>query len=254
MLGNLVFSSPRRVGARRRLVATSISLVLHLALTAFLLLLPRSVAQEPEPSLPTVSYLEIPPVSSPVEEPRPSEKREPVEPPVAEPVTEAPEEPPELSPPPAPPAEQPLEVAERFIDLEDAPGAQAEFQELRKPEEREGIPEVEPAAPSARPEAFSGRGKVVYDAPGFRSSYYEGVLLAAIAAHWERPTVAGPLELVLRFRIQRDGTITDLRIERPSGVYAFDRAGFRAVKAASPVPPLPWGTRRSSVGVTLYVR
>jgi TonB family protein len=46
-------------------------------------------------------------------------------------------------------------------------------------------------------------------------------------------------QVVVKFTIQRDGTITDVQVERPSGLMALDLNAQRAVLATARVPPLP---------------
>jgi TonB family protein len=46
-------------------------------------------------------------------------------------------------------------------------------------------------------------------------------------------------EVVVKFTIQKDGTLTDVQIERPSGFMALDMAAQRAVLATARIPPLP---------------
>jgi TonB family protein len=56
---------------------------------------------------------------------------------------------------------------------------------------------------------------------------------------------------VIFFKIGRDGSISDVQIERSSGFPFVDRAAQRAVIASSPLPPLPADFHESSLGVHL---
>jgi protein TonB len=56
---------------------------------------------------------------------------------------------------------------------------------------------------------------------------------------------------VIFVRINRDGSIADVRIERSSGLPFVDRAAQRAVLASSPLPPLPADFHEGSLGVHL---
>ena len=48
-----------------------------------------------------------------------------------------------------------------------------------------------------------------------------------------------PFQVILAFRVERDGEVTDLSVVRSSGNEYFDRTAERAVGAATPLPPFP---------------
>jgi TonB family protein len=50
--------------------------------------------------------------------------------------------------------------------------------------------------------------------------------------------------------IARDGAISDLDVVRPSEVPPFTKAASDAIRAASPLPPLPDDFPKSEEGVT----
>jgi protein TonB len=56
---------------------------------------------------------------------------------------------------------------------------------------------------------------------------------------------------VIRFTIQRDGTVRDVGVYRSSGVGAMDLAAERAVRLATPLPRLPAPFRDEALGVRL---
>jgi protein TonB len=51
--------------------------------------------------------------------------------------------------------------------------------------------------------------------------------------------VATSYEVTVAFDIARDGSVLGLRIDQPSGIESLDRSALRAVRDASPLPPLP---------------
>ncbi|MGH9369500.1 MAG: TonB family protein, partial [Thermoanaerobaculia bacterium] len=53
------------------------------------------------------------------------------------------------------------------------------------------------------------------------------------------PIPGVPVNPIIRFRILRDGTVTDVQVARSSGLPYLDRRAQRAVIASSPLPPLP---------------
>jgi TonB family protein len=72
-----------------------------------------------------------------------------------------------------------------------------------------------------------------------------------IGAVWARPQVPQGTATIIYFRINRDGTIVDAKIETPSGNATFDRAALSAVRSASPLNTLPYGYSGSFLGVRL---
>jgi TonB family protein len=96
-----------------------------------------------------------------------------------------------------------------------------------------------------------GIGGATFDQPDFNYSYYIERMLVTIGTNWFKPALTVPTSPVVRFRINRDGTITDADIERPSGLAFVDRAALRAVLASSPLPPLPTEFSGDHLGVHL---
>lgn len=74
-----------------------------------------------------------------------------------------------------------------------------------------------------------------------------------ISRNWRNP-YRGEEESVLctiYFRILRDGTVSGPRLEKSSGISAYDRAALRAVISSSPLPPLPLDYAESHLTVHL---
>jgi protein TonB len=96
-----------------------------------------------------------------------------------------------------------------------------------------------------------GTSLSAFDSADFNYSYYVTQMLATIGANWFKPTDQAVTPPVIFFRINRDGSIADVRIERSSGLPFVDRAAQRAVLASSPLPPLPADFHEGSLGVHL---
>jgi protein TonB len=96
-----------------------------------------------------------------------------------------------------------------------------------------------------------GTSLSAFDSADFNYSYYVTQMLASIGANWFKPTDQTVTPPVIFFRIGRDGSISDVRIERSSGLPFVDRAAQRAVLASSPLPPLPADFHEGSLGVHL---
>ncbi len=180
----------------------------------------------------------------------------PPAPAVAEPVPEKPKivKPAEEEPPaPSPKA---LLLPAKDKDKKKPPAA--------APQSRAATQEAPPAAaaPAGGPTppgtgGTSGTGGnagvsgATFDQPDFNYSYYVERMLVTIGMNWFKPAESVPISPMIRFRIERDGTISDPQLERPSGLPFVDRAALRAVMASSPLPPLPQEFKGTYLGVHL---
>jgi TonB family protein len=94
----------------------------------------------------------------------------------------------------------------------------------------------------------SGSGDGWGSGPGggggyFPHAYYIDLLRNRISSSWYSSLVApglkGKYVTGVYFIIRRDGEISDLRVERPSGNVSLDLSARRAIENASPFAPLP---------------
>lgn len=83
--------------------------------------------------------------------------------------------------------------------------------------------------------------------------YLEG-MQRKIGTNWFRPSVGAGTEVIIYYRIQRDGRITDARVHQPSNNPTFDRAALSAVRSSSPLNPLPFAYSGTYLGVHLTFR
>jgi TonB family protein len=67
---------------------------------------------------------------------------------------------------------------------------------------------------------------------------YLGQMISLIHRNWQQQQNAAGRPVV-RFVIQRDGTLTEITLRQPSGYYALDFAAQRAVMLTRAIPPLP---------------
>jgi protein TonB len=126
----------------------------------------------------------------------------------------------------------------------------------KKKAETPGKPEPQPAA-VALPYAPAGnaglRGQIAVDGADFEFTYYLLLVRNRVAQNWTPPaglvTAGRPVRAVVRFRIARDGEVSDVRVEEGSAVEFFDRSALRAVLISAPLPPLPLGFSSSELGV-----
>jgi TonB family protein len=77
----------------------------------------------------------------------------------------------------------------------------------------------------------------------FPYTYYLQIITDKVSANWFTslvdPGVSGNFQTVIYFKIQKDGQISDLKVEEKSGVDPLDLSALRAVRASAPFPPLP---------------
>lgn len=240
------------------------SLLIHASIVGFLLLGPLLAPNRPKPievrsvQIVPLQALGVPnppartqrptPPAPKVEEPEPQPKPEPEkQPPAPEPrdamvipdekKKKPPAKPVEKKPEPPPPA-----APDRSAGRASGSGSSS------APPQRQGSSRGHVAGTSA----FGGA--VGLDDPNFTYGYYVDQMLALISAQWFRPDVGDGIEAELHFRVHRSGTITELEIRTPSGSSTFDLAAMRAIRNATPLPPLPGGYPHDSLGVNLLFR
>jgi protein TonB len=88
------------------------------------------------------------------------------------------------------------------------------------------------------------------DVADFCCPDYIVMMVDRIRSNWIS-TAETPAVAVVKFTIQRDGTITGAEIERSSGYTTLDIAALRAVVGARQLTPLPAGYPNPSLGVHL---
>jgi TonB family protein len=132
-----------------------------------------------------------------------------------------------------------------------------------KSTKKAGPAPLPPPAPAPAATSTAAAGPVV--APGtsgvagieggdFPYTVYLTNMNRLIGTHWYRPQITGDLTTKISFTINRDGSITDAKIEASSGNGTADRAALRAVLESSPLPPLPFGYNGTYLGVHLIFK
>ncbi|GAB4385266.1 MAG: hypothetical protein Kow00121_49990 [Elainellaceae cyanobacterium] len=78
---------------------------------------------------------------------------------------------------------------------------------------------------------------------------YDTALRRSIYQRWQRVEVNQKLEVKVRFRIDRQGGLSNLQLLQPSGHSAADQAALEAVRSAAPFAPLPKAAPQDSLQV-----
>ncbi len=263
----------RRESHRPEAASLAVAAALHGVALALVLVLPRLNPPPPPPSFVPVQI--IPAQALGVRHPAPRPKVEKPAPPKPEPAEEEPPapEPPKPKPKPEPEKPTPKPAKEEVSPLPEKP--EKKKPEKPKPEKprpatagtgnnpagtaSQGTPDGEAGrrgAPTGNPLGTTAFGSQIagLDNPDFKFGYYIDQLLSAIDSKWVRPPLGNDVKAVISFRIQRDGSLTDLQVAQSSGYNSFDLAALRAVQNASPFAPLPRAYRNDSLGVNLIVR
>ncbi len=218
---------------------------------------PPAVKAPPIPKAPPVP--KAPPAPRPqpeppkqvakAEPPAPAPKLPDPTPPPPEPIAKAPEPPPPAAPPapaaPAAPAESPRPLA--------APPAAPPGLGNDPPAPRTALAKPAPPGIFRQPPGGggglgSGRGgiegePIPLDTPEPRYQDYFNKVREKIRANWIYPREAGDRgiqgELLLEFRIAKDGRLEYIELRNSSGAEILDRFAMNAVRLAQPFPPVP---------------
>ncbi|HEX8616915.1 MAG TPA: TonB family protein [Thermoanaerobaculia bacterium] len=242
-----------------------ISALLHGGLSA-LLVFGAMRATTPKPvGLVNIQFVPISAPATPARtasKPRPAAAKplepKPLEPQPAEPK---PEEPKPRIEEPKPVAEQPPAKADKnTVPL--SPFGQSTKKGSETPAAAKPAP-APPAAPATVPGLpgtttadipVGGSGVTGLEGGNFPYTIYITGMQRRIGSNWFRPQIASGATAVVYFRIQRDGTISDAKIETTSGNGTFDRAALSAVRSSSPLTRLPADYVGTYLGVHLTFR
>ncbi len=75
--------------------------------------------------------------------------------------------------------------------------------------------------------------------PGFEYDFYLGIVQAKLEQNFRPPPGKQKAKAVVAFVIQKNGEISNIELQQPSGNLLVDQAAQRAVRAAGRFPPLP---------------
>lgn len=105
-------------------------------------------------------------------------------------------------------------------------------QESKTSKKKKGLPD---GLPDIRPEIYTGSGR------GFNYSYYLNILLNKISQNWNNPYKNRDVILknIVYFEVDKNGLISNIRIENDSGDEIYNESTIRAVALTKKLPPLP---------------
>ncbi|MCG6534970.1 MAG: TonB family protein [Syntrophales bacterium LBB04] len=85
-----------------------------------------------------------------------------------------------------------------------------------------------------------------------KMNVYYSLIWSRIKGKWTLPQGILPresIEAIIQAKILKNGTVVDLSFEKRSGNRYFDESAMKAMKKASPLPPLPDSVRENSIDV-----
>jgi protein TonB len=89
----------------------------------------------------------------------------------------------------------------------------------------------------------------------FQYGWYLSNMSSIFSRNWTRPIkpdLDRTLRAVVHFRIQKDGQLTEIVLEQPSGDASLDRSALRAIQDSNPLPQLPYQYGKDSLGVRFF--
>lgn len=99
---------------------------------------------------------------------------------------------------------------------------------------------------------YFGGSKLSFEDQDFHYVWYGRIIKRRVADGWYPPYVARmglTGRTVVTFKIQRDGSLSDIKLSESSGNKSLDQAALNAVQSAGDLPELPLDYSRSSLGV-----
>ena len=118
-------------------------------------------------------------------------------------------------------------------------------EQIRRPPEQRlaaARPATPPSAAVSAPQLQGVAPTTSIQASEAGASPYWGLVQQRINSKWIAPPVDLTqrfLQVVIRFRMDRSGKVSEVVVVQSSGNDYFDNAGKRAVLAADPLPPFP---------------
>jgi TonB family protein len=123
---------------------------------------------------------------------------------------------------------------------------------IRKISDNEPIP-IETARPLKSESLSNGNGSLYtgafFDADDFKYPYYASQIRRKVAGQWRWAESYGGLRVLLYFKINRYGSVSDISVKESSGNEDYDRNALDTIRRASPFSELPEGYEGESLGV-----
>ena len=236
-------------------LGVAVSILLHAALGAVMVYAALHAPAPRPATMVNIQFANLPAMTKPAEAPKKAAAPAPAAP---APAIEEPK--PVIEPPkPEPPATTPPKPDKNTVPLSPFGQSTKKGSEMPAPPVPKPQPPAQPGgtggpAAGAADVPVGGSGITGLEGGDFPYAIYLEGMQRKIGTNWFRPTVAAGTEVIVYYRIQRDGKITDVSVFKSSGNSAFDRAARSAVQSSSPLNPLPFAYTGTYLGVHLTFR
>jgi len=217
-------------------IAIVLAVLFHGAIAAVIVYAALHAKPPQHASILNIQFAKIPAaapaITKPVQKPAAS-KIEDVKPKIEEPK-------------PAPQPETPKKPEKNTVPLSPFGRSTKKGSETPPP----ATPTPAPPSTSTAPEVAPGASAVTgLEGGDFPYTLYLSGMVKKIGDNWRRPQIDPGPGVVIYFRILRNGTIVESRVETSSGNATFDRVALSAVRSSSPLNPLPFGFEGNYLGV-----
>jgi TonB family protein len=231
-----------------------ISVLLHGGLTAALVYAAMHATKPERVGLVNIQFAPMPSAAAPASAPA-TAKPKPAAPKPPEPKIEEPK--PKIDEPKAIVPEPPKAPEKNTVPL--SPFGRSTKKGSETPAATPPAPATPaPAAPgvpgTTTDVPIGGSGITGIEGGDFPYTLYIQGMHRRIGTNWFRPQVAAGTSTIIYFRILKNGTIAEAKVQTPSGNGTFDRAALSAVRSSSPLNPLPFGYNGDYLGVHLTFR
>jgi TonB family protein len=219
-------------------VGIAISVLLHGGLAAFAVYAALHASPPQHATMVNIQFAKMPAHAVPAMQPAAPKpvapKLEEVKPKIEEPK-------------PAPKPEEPKKPEKNTVPL--SPFGRSTKKGSDTPAPTPPTPTPQQPTTTAPDVAVGTSGVTGLEGGDFPYSIYLTAMIRKIGSNWFRPQVGAGVEVIIYFRILRNGTIVESRVEKPSGNPTFDRAALSAIRSSSPLTPLPFGFNGNYLGV-----
>ena len=143
-------------------------------------------------------------------------------------------------------------VAAAVEKKDEAPKKTAKRPLRKKPTQVEAEPDtVKSEEPEEKKQFTAAGGAIKLDVETFEHLWYLSLIQNKIQNNWKPPILAnaGGSISVIYFKIMRNGSIVDIKMEKQSNFFLLDQSALRAVSESRKFPPLPKGFEKSFLGV-----
>jgi TonB family protein len=233
-------------------VGIALSLFLHGGLIALAVYVATHAAPLQTAQMVNIQFAKMPgPQAAPATHRKPATPKPIESPKIEEPKPKAV---PKISEPKPAAATTPVRVEKNTVPLSPFGRSTKKGSETPPAAKPATAPPIAPTNTTTAEVPIGGSGVTGLEGGDFPYTLYLQGMQRRIGTNWFRPQVAEGTKAVIYFRILRDGTIGEAKVETSSGNGTFDRAALSSIVSSSPLNPLPFAYDGTYLGVHLTFR